>query len=391
MKALCWNGTNKLEVQQVADPSIVNPHDAVIRVRLSTACGSDLHLLNGFIATMQKGDIIGHEFMGEVVETGPAVKKLQRGSRVVVVSVIGCGTCYFCQTDQWSLCDNTNPNAWMLEKTYGQSGAGIFGYSHGFGGYAGCHAQYIRVPFADNGCWIIPDSVPDEKALFVSDAMPTGFMAADLCNIKPTDTVAVWGCGAVGQMAIRAAYFLGAKRVIAIDRIKERLAFAKEKSGAWHLFNYEAGDVYEALRDMTGGRGPDACIDAVGMEAHSPGIDYLYDKSKQLARRENDRPQVLRQMIRCCRKGGTLSIIGVYSGFVDKFPMGALMNKALTLRTGQMHGQKYAPRLLEYIEQGKLDLSDVITHRCSLDEAPEAYQTFKLKSEGCIRPVFHVN
>jgi threonine dehydrogenase-like Zn-dependent dehydrogenase len=390
MKALCWNGTNRLSVEQVADPSILNPKDAIVRVKLSTACGSDLHLLNGFISTMEKGDIIGHEFMGEIIDVGPDVKRLRRGDRVVVVSVIACGSCNYCETDQWSLCDNTNPNAWMLEKTFGHSGAGIFGYSHGFGGYAGCHAEYVRVPFADNGCFVIPDSIPDEKALFVSDAMPTGFMAADLCNIQPDDTVAVWGCGAVGQMAIRAAYLLGAKRVIAIDRIKERLVMAKENSGAWHVFNYDAGDVYEGLQEMTGGRGPDACIDAVGMEAHSNGIDYLYDKSKQFARMENDRPAVLRQMIRSCRKGGTLSVIGVYSGFVDKFPMGPLMNKALQLRTGQMHGQKYAPRLLEYVANGKLDLSDTITHRVSLDEAPEAYQNFKTKNDGCIRPVFRV-
>jgi threonine dehydrogenase-like Zn-dependent dehydrogenase len=391
MKAVCWNGANNLEVQQVKDPAIINPHDAIIRVKLSTACGSDLHLLNGYIATMQKGDIIGHEFMGEVLEVGPEVKKLHPRDRVVVVSVIGCGACQFCQTDQWSLCDNTNPNAWMLEKTFGQSGAGIFGYSHGFGGFAGSHADYIRVPFADHGCFVIPDSISDEKALFVSDALPTGFMAADMCGIKPTDTVAVWGCGAVGQAAIRSAYLLGAKRVIASDRIKDRLVMAHEKSGAWRVFNYEAGDVYDGLMEMTGGRGPDACIDAVGTEAHSPGLDYYYDKSKQFIRLENDRPAVLRQMIRACRKGGVLSIIGVYSGFVDKFPMGPLMNKALTVRTGQQHGQKYAPRLLQYIQKGQLDLSDVITHRVSLDQAPEAYQTFKLKSDGCIRPVFQVS
>jgi threonine dehydrogenase-like Zn-dependent dehydrogenase len=391
MKAVCWNGPNKLELQRVEDPEIINPRDAIIQVKLSTACGSDLHLLNGYIATMQKGDIIGHEFMGEVLEVGPEVKKLQRGDRVVVVSVIGCGACQFCQAGEWSLCDNTNPNAWMLEKTFGQSGAGIFGYSHGFGGFAGSHAEYIRVPFADNGCFVIPESISDEKALFVSDALPTGFMAADLCDIKPADTVAVWGCGAVGQAAIRCAYLLGAKRVIAIDRVKDRLVMAHEKSGAWQVFNYEAGDVYEALMEMTGGRGPDACIDAVGMEAHSPGFDYYYDKSKQFVRLEQDRPAVLRQIIRACRKGGVLSIIGVYSGFVDKFPIGPLMNKALTLRTGQQHGQKYAPRLLKYIQKGQLDLSDAITHRVSLDEAPEAYQTFKFRSDGCIRPVFQVS
>jgi threonine dehydrogenase-like Zn-dependent dehydrogenase len=390
MQALCYRGANSLAVEQVPDPVILNPHDAIIRVKLATACGSDLHLLNGYVPTMEKGDIIGHEFMGEVVETGPEVKKLHSGQRVVVVSVIGCGQCQFCRSDAWSLCDNTNPNAWVLEKAYGHSGAGIFGYSHGFGGYAGCHAEYIRVPFADHGAFPIPDSIPDEKALFVSDAFPTGYMAADMCRIQPTDTVAVWGCGAVGQMAIRSARLLGAARVIAIDRWPERLRLAKEKSGAYQTINYERHNVYEALKELTAGRGPDACIDAVGMEAHGPGVEFYYDKAKQTVRLSTDRPLVLRQMIRCCRKGGVLSVVGVYGGLIDKFPMGALMNKGLTLHTGQMHGQKYAPRLLEHLAKGDVDTSDLITHRGPLHQAPHLYQVFKNKTEGCIRPVFEI-
>ncbi len=390
MRALCYRGVNTLTVEQVRDPSIINPHDAIIKVKLSTACGSDLHLLNGYVPTMEKGDIIGHEFMGEVVEIGPEVKKLHTGQRVVVVSVIGCGRCQFCRDDMWSLCDNTNPNAWVLEKTYGHSGAGIFGYSHGFGGYAGCHAEYIRVPFADNGAFPIPDNVPDEKALFASDAFPTGYMAAAMCAIRPTDTVAVWGCGAVGQMAMRSAHLLGASRVIAIDRLPERLRMAKEKSGAYHTINYEKHNVYEALQDLTAGRGPDACIDAVGMEAHGPGVEYYYDKAKQTVRLSTDRALVLRQMIRCCRKGGVLSVVGVYGGVIDKFPMGALMNKALVLHTGQMHGQKYATRLLEHLAKGEVDTSDLITHRGPLDLAPQLYQAFNNKTEGCIRPVFEI-
>jgi threonine dehydrogenase-like Zn-dependent dehydrogenase len=390
MQALCYRGVNTLSVEQVPDPAILNPRDAIVRVKLSTACGSDLHLLNGYVPTMEKGDIIGHEFMGEVVETGSEVKKLQRGQRVVVVSVIGCGSCQYCRDDMWSLCDNTNPNAWVLEKAYGHSGAGIFGYSHGFGGYAGCHAQYIRVPFADNGAFPIPDSVPDDKALFVSDAFPTGYMAAAMCAIKPTDTVAVWGCGAVGQMAMRSAHLLGASKVIAIDRLTDRLRMAKEKSGAYQTINYEQQNVYEALQDLTAGRGPDACIDAVGMEAHGPGIEYYYDKAKQTVRLSTDRALVLRQMIRCCRKGGILSVVGVYGGLIDKFPIGALMNKALVLHTGQMHGQKYAPHLLEHIAKGDIDTSDLITHRGPLTLAPELYRTFNDKAEACMRPVFEI-
>lgn len=387
MKAVCWNGVNELAVQTVPDPRIVNPRDAILRVKLSTTCGSDLHLLDGYVPTMRQGDVIGHEFMGEVLETGAEVKKLKKGDRVVVISIIGCGNCYFCQHDLWSLCDNSNPNAWVLEKAYGKSGAGIFGYSHAFGGYAGSHAEYVRVPLADHGCFKVPDHLTDEQALFVSDAFPTGFMGADLCNIQAGDTVAVWGCGGVGQMAIRSAYLLGAERVIAIDRFPERLQMAEEQGKA-EVLNYQDVNVLEALDEITGGRGPDHCIDAVGMEAHGTGPDYWYDRTKQALRLEADRPQVLRQMIFACRKGGTLSVMGVYGGLIDKFPMGPLMNKGLTLRAGQQHGQRYAQRLLDYVSRGEIDPSYLITHRMSLSEAPRAYQMFKKKDDACIRPVF---
>lgn len=390
MKALCWNGINELSVETVPDPSILNPHDAIVKVTMSSVCGSDLHLLGGFVPTMKKGDIIGHEFVGEVVEVGSEVRKLHRGDRVVVGSVIGCGECSYCSTGSWSLCDNTNPNAYILEKLYGESTAAIFGYSHAFGGYAGSHANYIRVPFADNGSFKIPEGLSDEQVLFASDAFPTGYMAADMAAIKGGDTVAIWGCGGVGQMAIKSAYLLGAERVIAIDRIPERLEMAKKQGGA-EVINYEEVDIQEALKEMTGGRGPDSCIDAVGMEAHSPGIDYFYDKVKQTLRLESDRPNVLRQAIVACRKGGTLSIVGVYGGFIDKFPMGAAMNKGLTFRMGQMHAQKYIPRLLDHIERGDIDPSYILTHRWSLDEGPEGYKMFKEKKDKCVRVVFTPN
>jgi threonine dehydrogenase-like Zn-dependent dehydrogenase len=390
MRAVCYEGVNHLEVQNVPDPKITNPHDAIVRVRLTTTCGSDLHLLGGYIPTMKKGDIIGHEFMGEVVETGPEARKVKKGDRVVVTPIIGCGHCWFCENQQWSLCDNTNPNAGIPEKLWGQSIAGVFGYSHMLGGYAGSHADYIRVPFADNGCFKIPDGVTDEQALFVSDAFPTGFMAADLCDLKGGEVVAVWGCGGVGQMAIRSAYLLGASRVIAIDRFPDRLRMAEER-GTAEVLNYEEVDIHEALKEMTGGRGPDVCIDCVGMEAHESGPEYWYDKAKQTVRLETDRPIVLRQMIHACRKGGTLSIVGVYGGFVDKFPIGAAMNKALTFRMGQQHGQRYADRLLNIIKEGKIDPSYLATHRMSLDDAPRAYQAFKTRQDGMLRAVFTTN
>lgn len=387
MKALCWKGINSLSVETVPDPAIINPHDAILKIRLSSVCGSDLHLLDGYIPTMQKGDIIGHEFIGDIVEIGSEVKTLTRGDRVIGISIIGCGGCYFCRHDLWSLCDNSNPNAWMVEPLYGHATAGIFGYSHAFGGYAGSHAEYLRVPFADQGCFKVPESLSDEQALFVSDALPTGYMAADLCDIQPGDVVTVWGCGGVGQMAIRSAYLLGAERVIAIDRFPERLQMAAEQGGA-QVINYSEVNVLDALKELTGGRGPDRCIEAVGMEAHGTGIGYMYDRTKQALRLETDRTQALREAILACRKGGTVVIVGVFAGFVDKFPLGALMNKALTIHTGQQHGQRYAKRLFAHVQRGDIDPSYILTHRLPLEEGPRGYHMFKHKEDACVRVVF---
>lgn len=388
MRALCWNGVDELRVENVPEPSIVNPHDAIVAVRLSSVCGSDLPLLDGYVPAMRQGDVIGHEFLGEVVETGSDVQRLSKGDRVIVISIIACGRCWYCEQELYSLCDNSNPKPEMTELVYGHATAGIFGYSHAFGGYAGSHAEYIRVPFADVGAFKVPDGVSDEQAVFVSDAVPTGFMAADLCNIHPGDVVAVWGCGGVGQMAIRSAYLLGAERVIAIDRFSERLRMAEHRGGA-EVLNYEDVDVHEALLERTGGRGPDSCIDAVGMAAHGDGsVSYAYDRAKQALRLETDRPQVLRQAIRACRKGGTVSVIGVYGGFLDKFPMGAVMNKGLTIRTGQQHGQRYAPRLFDHIVRGELDPSFLLTHRWPLEDGPRGYEMFKHRDDGCMRVVF---
>lgn len=390
MKALCWNGTRKLNVENVPDPTILKPHDAIVKVTMSSVCGSDLHLYNGFIPSMREGDIIGHEFMGEVVETGSEVKKLRKGDRVVTVSVIGCGECHYCSHGQWSLCDNTNPHAFMQEKMFNYSTAAIFGYSHLFGGYAGSHAEYIRVPFADNGCFVIPEDIPDEKAVFISDALPTGYMAAEMGNIKPGDVVAVWGAGGVGQMAIQSAYLMGAEKVIAIDRFDYRLQ-AAAKFGKAETLDYQKTDILEALKEATGGRGPDVCIDAVGMESRPSGAENLYDKTKQFFMLETDRPGVLRQAIMACRKGGTISVVGVYAGLIDKMPMGVFMNKALTMRGGQMHGQKYAPLLLELVQQERLDPSFLLTHPMPLEAGPAAYQMFNDKSDNCMRAVFLPN
>ena len=389
MRALCWNGVNDLRVERVPDPSILGPHDAIIKVKLSSVCGSDLHLIDGYVPTMKPGDIIGHEFLGEVVEKGPEVLRLNRGDRVITVSIIGCGKCWHCQHEEYSLCDNSNPQPAYEEAAYGHCTAGIFGYSHAFGGYAGSHAEYIRVPFADTNCFRVPEGVSDEKAVFVSDAVPTGYMAADMGGIRRGDIVAVWGCGGVGQMAIRSAYLMGAERVIGIDRYPYRLEAAQMKAGAEPL-DYTRVDVYDALLAMTGGRGPDVCIDAVGMEADGfdTGVEYWYDRTKQAVGLESDRPAVLRQMIACCRKGGTLSIVGVYGGVIDKFPMGAAMNKALTFRMGQQHGQRYVKRLFEHIEKGELDPSYLLTHKWSLDDGPLGYRMFKEKIDDCMRVVF---
>ena len=385
MKALCWHGAMDVRVDTVPDPKILNPRDAIIKITSTAICGSDLHLYDGFNPTMKSGDILGHEFMGEVVEVGNAVKNVNVGDRVVVPFTISCGHCFFCQRDLWSLCDNSNPNAWMAEKLMGHSPSGLFGYSHLTGGYAGGQAEYARVPFADVGLFKIPDGLTDEQVLFLTDIFPTGYMAAEYCDIQPGDIVAIWGCGPVGQFAIRSAYMFGAERVIAIDRVPERLEMAK--AGGAEVLNYEEVEVGEALKEMTGGRGPDSCMDAVGMEAHGMGLEGFYDKVKQAARLETDRPNVLRQAIVACRKGGTVSIPGVYTGFVDKMPMGAVMNKGLTLKTGQTHVHRYFRPLIDHIQNGLIDPSFVITHRLPLEQAPHGYEIFKKKQDNCIKVV----
>ncbi len=387
MKAVCWHGKNDVRVDTVPDPGIVNPRDAVVKITSTAICGSDLHLYDGCIPTMQKGDILGHEFMGEVVEVGPANHKLKKGDRVVVPFTISCGHCFYCNLELWSLCDNSNPNAWMAEGMYGYSGAGIFGYSHLYGGYAGGQAEYARVPLADSGPIQVPDGgIPDEKLLFLSDVFPTGYMAAEHCNIHQGDIIAVWGCGPVGQFAVRSAFMLGADRVIAIDRLPVRLDMAR--AGGAEVLNYEeVDDIVEALKQMTGGRGPDACIEAVGMESHGTGISQLYDTAMQTVRMETDRPYALREALQACRKGGTVSIPGVFSGFIDKIPMGAAFAKGLTLRMGQTHVQKYMLPLLDRVMNGEIDPSFIVTHRRKLEEAPEAYREFKQKEDNCVKLV----
>ena len=385
MKANCWYGKHKMSVEDVPDPKIINSGDAIVRITSTAICGSDLHLYNGFIPSMQEGDIVGHEFMGEVVETGKDVKNLKVGDRVVVPFPIACGECFFCKQQMYSLCENSNPNAWMAEKMWGHSPAGLFGYSHLLGGFAGGQAEYARVPFADVGPIKIENGFTDEQVLFLSDIFPTGYMAAEACDIKPGDTIAVWGCGPVGQFAIRSAFLLGAERVIAIDRFPERLRMAKE--GGAITLNYVEVDLLDSLKEMTGGRGPDACIDAVGMEAHSTGPMYAYDRAKQALMMETDRPIALREAMLACRNGGTLSVAGVYGGFLDKLPFGSLMNRSLTIKTGQTHVQRYLKPLLNRIENGDIDPSFVVTHRMSLSDAPQGYEKFVNKEDECIKIV----
>jgi threonine dehydrogenase-like Zn-dependent dehydrogenase len=386
MKAVCWQGTKKVEVENVPDPKILNPRDAIVKITSTAICGSDLHLYDGFNPTMKPGDILGHEFMGEIVELGSGVKNKKIGDRVVVPFTISCGSCFFCKRDLWSLCDNSNPNAWMAEQLMGHSPSGLFGYSHLTGGYAGGQAQYARVPFADVGLFEIPAELPDEKVLFLTDIFPTGYMAAENCNIQPGDTVAIWGCGPVGLFAIKSAYLLGAERVIAIDRVPERLQMAKEECKA-EVLNYDEVEVGEALKEMTGGIGPDSVMDAVGMEAHGAGLEGFYDKAMQTLRLETDRPNVLRQAIVACRKGGTVSVPGVYTGLVDKIPMGAFMNKGLTMKSGQTHVHRYLRPLTERIQKGEIDPSFLISHVLPIDQAPHAYEIFKHKQDNCIKVV----
>nr|WP_223178630.1 zinc-dependent alcohol dehydrogenase [Persicimonas caeni] len=382
-------GKHDVQVREVPDPKILNSRDCIIKVKLSAICGSDLHLYDGYIPTMQEGDIIGHEVIGEVVEIGNEVDNLTVGDRVVIPFPIACGSCHYCKHEQHALCDNSNPNAHMAEAAYGYSPAGIFGYSHMLGGYAGGQAEYMRVPFADVGPMKVPDGVTDEQALFLSDIFPTGYQAALNCNIKSGDTVAVWGCGPVGLFAMKSAKLLGAERVIAIDHVPERLEKARRDADAEPL-HFEKTSVLSELKEMTGGRGPDAVIEAVGMEAHGfNAADHFYDKAKQTLRLETDRPNALRQAIQACGKGGTVSIPGVYGGIIDKMPMGAAFGKGLTFKMGQTHVQRFMNKLMGHIEDGDIDPSFIISHRVPLVEAPAAYEMFKHKRNNCIKVVLH--
>lgn len=382
---MVWEGKNNVKVAEVPDPSIVNPHDAIVKVTLTAICGSDLHLYNGVIPTMKSGDVLGHEFMGEVVEVGPEVKNLAVGDWVVVPFTIACGRCFFCERELWSLCDNTNPNASIADIAYGYSGSGLFGYSHMYGGYPGGQAEFVRVPFADVGPIKIYEDLADEQVLFLSDIFPTGYMAAENCDIQPGDTIAVWGCGPVGLFAMKSALLLGAERVIAIDSVPARLLKAAECLA--ETINYAEVNVIETLKEMTGGRGPDACIDAVGMESHGTGVVHMYDRAKQALMLESDQPQPLREAIQACRKGGTVSIPGAYGGLIDKFPIGAAFAKGLTLKLGQTHVHKYMRPLLERIRRGDIDPSFVISHTLPLDEAPRAYRMFRDKENECTKVV----
>lgn len=385
MRAVSWAGKGKVTVSNLPDPEILSPHDAIVRVTLTAICGSDLHIYGGYIPTMEEGDVLGHEFMGEVVDIGKEVRNLRKGDRVVVPFTIACGKCFFCRRELWSLCDNTNPNAWMADLLYGESGSGLFGYSHLYGGYPGGQAEYVRVPFADVGPIKVPEQLTDEQVLFLSDIFPTGFMAAESCNIRPDDTVAVWGCGPVGLFTIMSAFMLGAERVIAIDTIPERLQMASNLGA--EVLDYAHVDVLESLKEMTGSSGPDACIDAVGMESHGFTVGGVYDRAKQALFLESDRSNTLRQAIMACRKGGVVSVPGVYGGLVDKFPLGAIFAKGLTLHAGQTHVHKYMKPLLQRVVEGKIDPSCVITHRLGLDQAAHGYQMFMNKEDQCIKIV----
>ncbi|GAB3248317.1 zinc-dependent alcohol dehydrogenase [Kineococcus gypseus] len=387
MRALVWNGVNDLAVETVRDPGILNPHDVVLDVTLTVTCGSDLHFIDGYLPGMRRGDVFGHEFMGVVAEVGPEVKRVRVGDRVVVPSFIGCGECFYCTRDMWALCDTTNPNAALQQPALGYPSGGIYGYTHPFGGYAGSHAEFVRVPFGDVNCFAVPEGVSDVQALFTSDAAPTGFTGADFCDIAPGDVVAVFGAGAVGLMAAAGAKLMGAERVIVVDRLPERLELARTRVGAETLDYSEVDSVQEALRESTGGRGPDAVIEAVGMEGHGTGVQEVYDRAKQALRLETDRATPLREAILACRKGGVVAVLGVY-GLTDKFPMGVALNKGLTIRASQQHGQRYVPRLLQHIADGELDTGFLATHEMPLEDAVRGYEMFKHKQDGCLRSVF---
>jgi threonine dehydrogenase-like Zn-dependent dehydrogenase len=387
MKALCWHGKNDVRVDTVPDPRIENARDAIIRVTATAICGSDVHLLDGYMPTMQAGDVLGHEFMGEVVELGPAVKNLRVGDRVVVPFTMACGECFFCKKSLYSCCDNSNPNREMAEKVMGHSPSGLFGYSHMLGGFAGGQAELVRVPFADVGPYQVPAGLNDEQVLFLSDIFPTGYMAAENAEIEPGDTVAVWGCGPVGQFSIRSAWMRGAGRVIAIDRVPERLQLAAD-FGKAETIDFSKEKVYERLQEMTHGRGPDRCIDAVGAEAHAWGsFDSVVDAAKTTVGLATDRPHVVREAMLCCRKGGTISMPGVYFGYLDKIPLGAFVNKGLTLKAGQTHVHRYLKPLMEEIQKGAINPAAIITHRAPLSEAPALYKKFRDKEDGCIKVV----
>jgi threonine dehydrogenase-like Zn-dependent dehydrogenase len=382
MKAVCWNGKHDVRVESVPDPTILNSRDAVIKITTTAICGSDLHLYNGYIPTMKAGDILGHEFMGEVVELGKDVNNLKIGDKVVIPFTIACGNCFFCKKDLWSLCDNSNPKPEMQETLYGYAGSGLFGYTHMLGGFAGGQAEYARVPFADVGPMKVPNDIDDELVLFLTDIFPTGYMAAENCNIEEGDTVAIWGAGPVGQFAVKSAFMLGAEKVVLIDHYEDRLELARQNNENLYTINFDDEEVYDKLLDLTGGRGPDSCIDAVGLESHGTSPDALLDYAKATLFLATDRLHALRQAIFCCRKGGTISIPGVYGGFLDKFPLGAAFGKGLTFKMGQTHMHKYMPPLFEAIQEGKIDPRFIISHRLKLSEAPIAYENFNVEKDG---------
>jgi threonine dehydrogenase-like Zn-dependent dehydrogenase len=393
MKALCWVGAGKVSVETVPDPRIENADDAIVKVTASSLSGTDLHLIDGYVPGMREGDVLGHEFVGEIVEIGPGITTLEVGEQVVVGPVIGCGGCWYCRTGQWSLCDNSNPHPAVPEKLWGHASAGFLGSSHLTGGFAGSHAEYVRVPFADYGAYQVPAELTDDLAVYASDTVPTGWMAAEMCAIRDGDIIAVWGAGAVGQMAARSALALGAEQVIVIDRYPDRLAAARDNVGA-HTIDYEVTDVSEALRELTAGRGPDACVEAVGMEAHESGVVGAYDRAKDAVRprvpvKATERPSALREAILACRKGGTVVLVGAFTGPVDGFPLGALLNKALTLRSAQQHAQRYIPVVLDRMVRGDLWTGYLTTHAMALDDAPRGYDLFKHRTDSCLRVVFH--